>query len=168
MDGKRHSLRGYANKNVLVVAFTCNHCPYVQAYEGRLIEFQRSYGPRNVQLVAINSNETVNYPEDSFDHMVDRAKKLGFNFPYVRDEDQSVATAYGALCTPHLFVFDRERKLRYQGRIDENKDNSAKVKSPDLRNAVEALLAGKPVPTALTRAFGCSIKWGPGPKPARA
>lgn len=167
VDGKRHALESYADKPVLVVGFTCNHCPYVQAYEGRLIEFQKSYGPRGVQLVTINSNETENYPEDSFDRMVERARKLGFTFPYLRDEDQSIATAYGAVCTPHTFVFDGERKLRYQGRIDENKDNPARVKSADLRKAVEALLAGTPVPTPLTRAFGCSIKWGPGPKPAR-
>lgn len=158
-DGRTHSLDEFRDRKVLVVVFTCNHCPYAQAWEGRLIEVQRDYGPKGVALVAINPNDERQYPQDSFEEMVKRAKAKGFNFPYLRDESQAVARAYGAQVTPHLFVFDEGRKLRYQGRVDDNHESPKRVRSHDLRNALDALLAGKPVPVAETPANGCSVKW---------
>lgn len=159
VDGKKYSLTDFDNRPVLVLAFTCNHCPYVQAYEDRMIAFQRDYGPRDLQLVCVNSNETVNYPEDNFDEMVKRSKKKGFNFHYLRDDDQSVATAYGATHTPEFFVFDKERKLRYHGKMDDNYQNPGAVKENYLRDAVDAILAGKEVKEVETHSIGCTIKW---------
>lgn len=156
VDGKRYSLKDF-NKPVLVIIFSCNHCPYVQAFEDRIIAIARDYRDK-VQIVAINSNDEKAYPEDDYEHMVERAKKKGFNFPYLRDKEQTVVSAYGAVCTPHVFGFDKDRRLRYQGRIDDSKDPKM-VKSNDLRNALDDLIAGKEVRTPLTRAFGCSIKW---------
>ena len=143
---------------MLAVVFSCNHCPYVKDYEGRMVEIQRDYAPRGVQLVAINSNDDKSYPDDAYPEMVKRAKERGFNFVYLRDEDQKVVDAYGAVCTPHVFLFDAKRILRYRGRIDDSRDPS-KVKSPDLRNALDDLVGGVPVRVADTKPFGCSIKW---------
>ncbi len=157
-DGKRYSLHSFDAKPILVVIFTCNHCPYSQAYEDRMVAIQKDYAQKGVQLVAINSNDDKTYPEDGYPEMVKRAKEKSFNFPYLRDPDQKVATAYGAVCTPHVFAFDKERKLRYRGRIDDSRAPSA-VKSPDLRNALDDLAAGKTPRVADTRPFGCSIKW---------
>lgn len=159
VDGARHALADYAGSPVLAVVFTCNHCPYAQAYEERLVAFQRDLGPRGVQLVAINANETTNYPTDDLPHMMERAKERGFNFPYLRDDDQSVAEAYGAVCTPHVLLFDDERRLRYQGRIDDEHRDPDAVKQRYLRDAAEALLDGKTPDPATTWAIGCSIKW---------
>ena len=119
--------------------FTCNHCPFVKAYEDRLIQIQKDYSDKSVSLVAINSNETINYPEDTFEKMQIRVTEKSYNFPYLRDEDQSVASSYGASFTPEIFVFDIDRKLRYHGRIDDNKDPD-NVTSSDLRNALDELL----------------------------
>lgn len=158
-DGKRYNLGCFSDKKILVIAFTCNHCPYVQAYEDRVIALQRDYAPKGVQFVAINANETKNYPEDSFDKMVVRAQEKKFNFLYLRDEDQSVAQAYDAACTPEFYAFDQGGALRYHGRLDDNYQNPKQVRSHDLQNAIEDLLAGKPVRIPLTPAIGCSIKW---------
>jgi peroxiredoxin len=159
VDGKTHTLASFADKKVLVVCISCNHCPYVQAAEDRMIAFQRDYGPKGVQLVAINPNDVAAYPEDSFAGMKDRAKARGFNFTYLRDEDQKVARAFGAQCTPEFFVFDKDRKLSYHGRIDDGYKEAAKAKKHDLREAADAALAGKPVSEPVTMAMGCSIKW---------
>ena len=159
VDGKTYHLQSFAEKPVLVVLFSCNHCPYVQAYEDRLIEIQRDYGDRGVQLVAINSNDDVDYPEDSFENMVKRAKLKGYNFPYLRDASQQVARGYGATHTPHLFVFDRHRRLRYTGKIDDNWQRPDVVTRRYLREALEAVLRdGEPAEPA-THAIGCTIKW---------
>lgn len=158
-DGKKYSPKDFDDKKILVIVFSCNHCPYVQAYEDRMIAFQRDYGGKGVQLVAINSNETKNYPEDNYEEMVRRAKKREFNFAYLRDEDQSVASAFGATHTPEFFVFDEKRTLRYRGRFDDNHQNPQAVKVNYLRNAVDALLAGREVPEAETYSIGCTIKW---------
>jgi len=158
VDGRSHSLASFSNKPILVVVFSCNHCPYVKAYEDRMVEIQRAYGAEGVQLVAINSNDESSYPEDSFPEMVKRAKEKGFNFPYLRDQSQSVVDAYGAVCTPHVFAFDKERRLRYRGRIDDSRDPKA-VTVNDLRNALDDLLASREVKVPETRPFGCSIKW---------
>lgn len=160
VDGKRVSLDSFAGAKALVVAFWCNHCPYVRAYERRVVAWADETRARGVRFVAINANDERNYPEDSFEHMVARAKEQGYNFPYLRDEDQSVARAYGAQCTPHFLVFDRTLRLAYQGRFDDNKDQPRLVKERYLPDAVEALLAGKPVPRDTTWAIGCSVKWG--------
>ena len=159
VDGKTHSLQSYNDRKILVVMFTCNHCPYVQANERRLIEIQRDYAAQGVQLVAINANETEHYPEDRFEEMQKRAKQIGYNFPYLRDGTQKVADAYKATHTPHVMVFDQERHLRYAGRVDDNWKEPAQVKSPDLRNALEDLLAGQAVRVPQTFAVGCTIKW---------
>jgi peroxiredoxin len=158
-DGTKYSLATFAGKKILVIVFSCNHCPYVQAYEGRMIAFQRDYSQQGVLLLAINSNETVHYPEDNFDAMVKRAASEKFNFPYLRDDNQSVATAYGATHTPQFFVFDEKRHLRYRGKMDDNHQNPSAVKSMYLRNAVDQLLAGKETAEPETYSIGCTIKW---------
>ena len=158
-DGRTHSLKSLSDKKALVVIFSCNHCPYVQAYEDRIIELQRDYAGKGVQVVAINSNEDVNHPDDSFDNMVKRARDRKFNFLYLRDESQRVAKAYGATNTPHIFLFDDKRGLRYTGKIDDNWQEPGKVKRRYLREAIDAVLAGKPVAEPETFAIGCTIKW---------
>ena len=159
VDQQGYSLQGFSEKQVLVVVFSCNHCPYVQAYEDRLIAIQRDYAARGVQLVAINSNDDVNYPEDNFDNMVARAKAKGFNFPYLRDASQEVARAYGATHTPQLFVFDQDRRLRYTGKIDDNWQRPDAVSRRYLREALDALLEKKQPTEPSTHAIGCTIKW---------
>ncbi len=158
VDDSRYSLASFSNKAVLVVIFSCNHCPYVKDYETRMVSIQGEYASKGVQLVAINSNDDRAYPEDSFPEMVKRAKERGFNFPYLRDKSQKVVEAYGGVCTPHVFVFDSRRVLRYRGRIDDSRDK-AKVTTHDLRNALDDLVAGKAVRVPDTKPFGCSIKW---------
>ncbi len=158
VDGKNYSLATFEGKPALVVVFSCNHCPYVKAYEDRMVSIQGDYAVKGVQFVAINSNDDKAYPEDSFPEMVKRARQKGFNFPYLRDESQEVVEAYGGVCTPHVFAFDGNRTLRYRGRIDDSRDPS-KVTTHDLRNALDDLLQGKDVRVPDTRPFGCSIKW---------
>jgi thiol-disulfide isomerase/thioredoxin len=150
-----------------VVVFTCNHCPTAQAYEDRIIQLHSDYRDRNVALVAISPNDPLavrldelGYTDlsDSLDEMKLRAKEKGFAFPYLYDGDkQAVSRAYGVQATPHVFIFDQERKLRYVGRIDDSERGNAK--SPDARNAIDALLTGKQVTVPRTRTFGCSTKW---------
>ncbi|MCH7761223.1 thioredoxin family protein [candidate division TA06 bacterium] len=159
VDGNRYSLKSFEGKKAMVVIFTCNHCPYVQAYEDRIIAIHKDYEGKGATIAAINSNETKNYPEDSFEKMVERSKKKGFNFPYLRDEDQSVATTYGATHTPQIFLFDENRTLRYTGRIDDNWKEPEKVTTQDLREALEAVLEGKTVANPETFTIGCTIKW---------
>jgi peroxiredoxin len=159
VDGRTYSLEEFSAKPVLVVIFSCNHCPYVQAYEDRMIAIQKDYQDRGVRFVAINSNDDANYPEDSFNAMVERANTKVFNFPYLRDAKQEVAKAYGATHTPQLFVFDRARKLRYTGKIDDNWQNPKAVKRQYLREAIDALLGGTVPAEAQTHAIGCTIKW---------
>ena len=159
VDGKNHSLEEFHEKKAVVVIFSCNHCPTVKAYEDRMVAIQRDYAKKGVMLVAINSNETRNYPEDSFENMKIRAKQKGFNFPYLRDESQSVARAYGAQRTPEVYVFDKNRKLRYHGRIDDDVYEPEEVRFHYLRDALDAVIAGKPVPLEETEAVGCTIKW---------
>lgn len=159
VDGKTYSLKSFVDRKALVIAFSCNHCPYVQAYEKRMVQLQQDYLPRGATLVAINSNDDTNYPEDSFPNMVKRSKDRNFNFPYLRDETQDVARKYGAICTPHTFAFDENRVLQYKGRIDDNWRSPDDVKTRDLRNALDAILEGKKPLVQETRPYGCSIKW---------
>lgn len=159
VDGKLYSLNSFSDKNVLIVIFSCNHCPYVQAYEKRIISIQKDFADKSVQIVAINSNEDVNYPEDSFDEMIKRSKEKNYNFPYLRDETQEVAKAYGATHTPEIFLFDEQRKLRYHGKIDDNWKEPEKVKYNYLRDAITEVLEGKEVSIPETFSIGCTIKW---------
>jgi peroxiredoxin len=157
-DGKRYSLSSFKDKPVLAVIFSCNHCPYAVAYEDRIIATQRDYAGKGVQFVVVNSNDDKSYPEDSYPEMIKRAKEKAFNFPYVRDADQTVAEGYGAVCTPHVFAFDKDRVLRYRGRIDDSRE-PAKAKTRDFRDALDDMLAGRSVRVPDTKPFGCSIKW---------
>ena len=159
VDDKTYTLASFADAKALVVVFSCNHCPYVQAYEGRMIEIQKDYAARGVRLVAINSNDAKNYPDDSLAEMKRRSTSLGFNFPYLQDESQDAAKAYGATHTPHLFVFGPDRRLAYTGKIDDNWQEPAKVSRRFLRDALDDLLAGRPVREPETHAIGCTIKW---------
>lgn len=144
---------------VLVVIFTCNHCPYAQAYEDRLIALAKHFDEEGAQFVLINSNDSEQYPDDSFEAMKNRYKEKGFLFPYCHDESQEIAKKYGALCTPHCFVFDQKRKLQYKGRVDDNWKNPAEIKEQNLRDAIEATLKGEIPPKQEANAIGCSIKW---------
>lgn len=168
IDGQTHCLKDYAASRVLVLVFTCNHCPTAQLYESRLKQLAADYGERGVALVAIEPNDPaavrldeMGYTDvgDSFAEMEIRAAYRHFNFPYLYDgETQKVAHAYGPTATPHVFIFDSERRLRYEGRVDDN-PREQYVKQQDARNAIEALLAGKPVAVTKTPSFGCSTKW---------
>jgi peroxiredoxin len=167
VDGKTNSLADFADAKILVVVFTCNHCPTAQAYEKRIKAIDADYRDKGVRLVAISPNDPkairldeLGYTDlsDSFDEMKIRAKEHDFKFPYLYDGDtQTTARAYGVVATPHVFIFDPQRKLRYVGRIDDSEVKE--VKSHDARSAIDALLAGKPVPVEKTKVFGCSTKW---------
>ena len=159
VDGKKYSLSSFADKEALIIIFSCNHCPYVQAYEDRIKQIQEDYKNKRVTVVAVNSNEDVNYPDDSFDNMKKRANEQKFNFLYLRDEDQSVARAYDATHTPEIFLFDKERKLVFHGKIDDNWQEPKKVQNHYLKNALEELLAGKEISVPETFTIGCTIKW---------
>ncbi|MGH9594230.1 MAG: redoxin domain-containing protein, partial [Bryobacteraceae bacterium] len=168
VDGKTHSLNDYKAAKVLVIVFTCDHCPTAQLYEGRIKKLAEDYKDRGVALVAIQPNtpksvrlDEMGYTDvsDSFAEMKIRAAYRHFNFPYLYDgETQSVALAYGPVSTPHVFVFDSGRKLQYEGRVDSSQ-REAFAKIPDARNAIDAVLAGKPAPVPSTPTIGCSIKW---------
>lgn len=158
-DGNLHSSDSFSNKEILIVIFSCNHCPYVQAYEQRIIELQNEFNENSVQIVAISSNDAVKYPEDSFDEMKKRAVEKGFNFPYLYDEDQKIAKAFGATHTPQVFLFNNERKLKYEGKIDDNWQEPDKVQSRYLREAIIEVMEGKDVSMPETFSIGCTIKW---------
>ncbi len=155
VDGKNHSLGDYADAKAVVVVFTCNHCPVAVAYEDRLVEFQKDYKDKGVQVVAINVN---NLPADKLDKMKERAESKSFNFPYLYDESQKSGREYGATCTPHFFVLDKDRKVAYMGAMDDN-NNGDKVKEKWLRDAVDAVLEGKEPAKTTTQQRGCGIKW---------
>jgi peroxiredoxin len=158
-DGKFYSLNSFTDKKILIVIFSCNHCPYVQAYEDRIITLQSEFERNGAQIVAINSNDDEKYPDDSFEEMKKRVTDKKFNFPYLRDETQNVAKAYGATHTPQIFLFDENRKLKYEGKIDDNWQEPDKVKSKYLRDAIEEVLASKEVSVPETFSIGCTIKW---------
>ena len=168
IDGQNHCLKEYAASKILVLAFTCNHCPTAQLYEGRIKQLAEDYRARGVTLVAIEPNnpaavrlDEMGYTDvgDSFEDMKVRAAYRHFNFPYLYDgETQKVSRAYGPTATPHLFILDAERKLRYEGRVDNN-PREPLVSVRDARNALDALLTGKPVPVVKTPSVGCSTKW---------
>ncbi len=159
VDGGLHALEDHADKEAVAVVFTCNHCPYAQAWEGRLIRIQSDYKPRGVQLVAINANDADRYPDDSFPRMKEHAEERGFNFPYLHDESQEVARAYGAERTPEVFLFDKSGALRYHGTVDDNYDDPSAVMSHYLIDAIEAVLEDREPATTETAPVGCTIKW---------
>jgi len=159
VDGKMHSLADYADRKAVVVIVSCNHCPTVIQYEDRMIQIQKDYAGKGVQLIVINGNETDGHPTDDFAHMVQRAKERGFNFPYLRDDRQEVVRAYGAVRTPEVFLLGPDRTLVYQGRIDDNPDDPKRVRRHDLRVALDEVLAGKPVSVPKTPSIGCTVKW---------
>ena len=158
-DGRIYSLSDFASSRALLVVFTCNHCPTSRAYEGRLGDIARRYRSEGLGLVAICSNDQDDYPEDSFEQMVEKSKSMGFPYPYLHDEKQIVAKAYDAACTPEAYLFDSSMKLAYHGWIDDNADHPQAVTAPDLQIAIEAVLAGKVPEKQLTPVIGCSIKW---------
>jgi peroxiredoxin len=169
IDGKTYALEDFKEAKVLTIIFSANHCPTAQAYEERMKELSSQYTRDKMQVVAISSNhpgavclEELGYTDlgDSFEDMKIRARDKGYNFPYLYDGDeQSTALAYGAKATPHVFIFDQDRKLRYSGRIDDMEDPYMAPSQSDARNAIDALLAGNAVEVETTKAFGCSMKW---------
>lgn len=159
VDDKTYNLNSFSDKNILIVIFSCNHCPYVQAYEDRIISLQKEFVNDGVQIIAINSNDDVKYPDDSFEEMKKRAELKNFNFPYLRDETQEVAKAFGATHTPQIFLFDKKRKLKYEGKIDDNWQEPEKVKSAYLKDAIVEILNEKEVSVPETFSIGCTIKW---------
>jgi peroxiredoxin len=159
VDGERYSLSQFEDQEAVAVIFSCNHCPYVQAWEDRMVGIQAEYAEKGVQLVAINPNDAKKYPSDSFEKMKERAAERGFNFPYLWDESQQVARRYGAERTPEIFLFDRSHRLRYHGPIDDNYDDPEAVREHYLRQALEAVLEGENPPTEEVPPVGCTIKW---------
>ncbi|MGA8542947.1 MAG: thioredoxin family protein [Thermoplasmata archaeon] len=161
VDGKTYRLSDFASQPLLVVTFWCNHCPYVQAWEGRMIEIARKYASKGVAFVLINSNDARAYPEDRFESMTQRAKDHHYPFPYLHDESQQVAHAYGALVTPHPMLFDADRKLRFQGRIDNDHQHPERATEHYLERALDQALGGRKVEPAELPVAGCSVKWLP-------
>jgi peroxiredoxin len=159
VDRRRYGLRDFADKDLLVLIFDSNRCPTAKADVPRMIELLEDYGGRGVQLIAVNSTNPYLYADESYEAMVRRATEGGFNFPYLKDEDQRIAKAFGPTCTFHVFVLDRERRLRYRGRFDDSR-NPARVTTTDLRNALDDILAGSPVRVPETDAFGCALDLG--------
>jgi peroxiredoxin len=163
IDGSMVSLASYSADNGLVVIFTCNHCPFSKAYEDRIIDLHKKYAGKGFPVLAINPNDPVSVPEDSFDKMIERAKEKGFPFRYVIDETQSIAKQYGATRTPHVYLLkkhsDNTFKIAYIGAIDDNHSDASSVKETYLSNAIESLIAQKSPAPETTKAIGCSIKW---------
>jgi peroxiredoxin len=158
-DGKTYALKDFAKADVLVVFFTCNHCPYVIGSDEITRKTAEKFKTRGVVFVGINSNSKNTYPEDSFEHMVERMKKHHFPWVYLYDESQEIALKYGALCTPHFFVFDKNRKLIYTGRGIDSPRDSSRMTVNDLERALDEHLAGKKVSVPRTNPIGCNIKW---------
>jgi peroxiredoxin len=160
-DGALHRLDDFRAHRFLVVTFWCNHCPYVQGWEGRLLELARTFAPQGVGFVVINANDAHAYPDDRFERMVERAREKHYPFPYLHDETQSVARAYGALVTPHPMVFGPDRRLIFQGRIDDDHESPERARHHYLRAALTAAVAGQPVVPPEVPVQGCSVKWKP-------
>jgi peroxiredoxin len=159
-SGKTVALEDFGASRALLVAFICNHCPYVKHILDGLVTFAREYGPRGLAVVAISSNDITTHPADSPDEMAKLARQKGFTFPYLYDESQAVARAYHAACTPDFFLFDGDRRLVYRGQFDGSRPGSQQsVTGADMRAAADAVLAGRPVPEAQIPSVGCSIKW---------
>ncbi len=160
-DGTTVSSDQFASSPVVGVVFWCNHCPYVKAWEDRMIALQRAYAGRGVQLIMISSNDPAAYPDDSFEAMATRVREKAYPFPYLFDETQEVARRFGATRTPEVFLFDRARVLRYHGAPDDNFEDPTAVTHHYVRDAVDALLAGRDPASTATPPKGCGIKWKP-------
>jgi peroxiredoxin len=169
VTGQTYSLDSFADKTALLVMFICRHCPYVAHVEQELAGLGRDYRDRSVGIIAISSNDPISYPDDAPPQLNEMAVRLGFTFPFCHDETQEVAKAYRAACTPDFYLFDRDRRLVYRGQLDESRpDNNKPVTGRDLRSAIQAVLAGKPVEGTQRPSIGCSIKWKPGNAPPYA
>lgn len=165
-NGELVSLADFKGAPALMVWFICNHCPYVKHIRSGLAQFARDYASKHVAIVAINSNDVANYPEDSPAKMKEEIKAAGYSFPYLYDETQDVAKAYHAACTPDIYLFDKGQKLIYRGQFDDSRPgNGAPVTGRDLRAALDAVLAGRPVSFAQKPSMGCNIKWKSGNEP---
>jgi peroxiredoxin len=166
VDGRTVSLGDFQDAPALLVVFLCNHCPYVKHVAPELARLAREYQARGVAVVGINSNDADAYPDDAPQRMVEEARQRGYTFPYLYDATQAVARAYHAACTPDFFVFDRRRRLAYRGQLDSSRPKSdVPVTGSDLRAALDAVLAGQPVPDPQRPSLGCNIKWKPGCEP---
>jgi len=159
VDGNLISLNDLGDAKAIGVVFNCNHCPYALAWEDRLIQIQKDYAEKAVRLVLINANDALTHPADSFDAMQRQALAKGYPFPYLHDESQETARAYGGERTPHVFLFDQERRLVYRGAVDDSYDDPKAVKDAYLRDAIDATLAGETPSVSETPAVGCTIKW---------
>lgn len=158
VDNKMYSMSDYKEAKGFIVVFTCNHCPFAVKYEDRIIDIANRYKEKGYILIAINPNDPEAEPDDSFELMQERAKEKDFQFPYLFDEGQKIYPQYGATKTPHVFLLDSKRVVKYIGAIDDNVEDATKVKEKYLENAISSLEAGKPVDIATTKAIGCSIK----------
>lgn len=158
-DGKTYSHTDFINNRPLVIMFICNHCPYVQAIEDRLITLGQDLKKLNVNVVAICSNDAESYPDDSYDNLKKRAEEKKYSFTYLYDETQQVAKTFGAVCTPDYFVYDQNAKLAYRGRLDDSWKDASQVKTRELYEAVLELADNKPITRTQTPSMGCSIKW---------
>jgi peroxiredoxin len=165
-NGKLVSLSDFKDAPALVVIFMCNHCPYVKHIRSGLAQLGRDYLARGIAVAGISSNDVVGYPQDSPQKMAEEARSAGYTFPYLYDDTQSVAKAYHAACTPDFYVFDQNRQLVYRGQFDDSRPgNGLPVTGKDLRDALEAVLAGKPVLAKQKPSLGCNIKWKAGNEP---
>ena len=165
-EGKTVSLGDFAGAPALLVIFMCNHCPYVKHIADALARLAKEYQDRGVAVVGINTNDARSFPEDSPEQMAAEVQRRGYTFPYLYDETQQVAKAYRAACTPDFYVFDKDRKLVYRGQMDSSRPQSGiEVTGEDLRAALDAVLAGQPVPEQQKPSLGCNIKWKPGGEP---
>ena len=159
IDGRTHSLESYSEKKIIVIIFMCNHCPYVKAVLKRIIDLQNEFIDRGVQFIGINPNDATRYPDDSLENMKIIAKENDFSFPYLIDPSQEVAKSYDAVCTPDFYVYDKNRKLVYRGRIDDNWEDSEKVTQQNLKLALEKTISGEVITGEQIPSMGCSIKW---------
>jgi peroxiredoxin len=157
-DGMKYNLYSSINKGAVVI-FSCNHCPYVQAYEERIKKIQEEFGDKGIQVIAVSSNDDKKYPEDSFENMKKRAKERGFNFPYLWDSTQQTAHEYDATHTPEIFLVNNRKELVFHGKIDDNWQEPDKVKTNYLRDAITEMLEGKEISVPETFTIGCTIKW---------
>ena len=159
VDGKTYSLNSFAQSKVLVLMFICNHCPYVKAVEDRLIALGRFFKSSDVAFAAICSNDPTDHPEDTFENLKARWSEKSYPFPYLHDREQVVARAFDAVCTPDFFVYDSNRRLAYRGRLDDNWKDPSKIKSEDMKQAIQNLLNGMKISNQQYPSMGCSIKW---------
>jgi thiol-disulfide isomerase/thioredoxin len=159
VDGKIYSLESFKDNKILCIIFMCNHCPYVIATQDRINQIAKDYAAKSFALVGMNPNDEITYPEDSFENMKLRAKEKQYVFPYLRDETQETAKAYDAACTPDIFLYDKNRILKYRGRIDDNWKDETNVTRNELRMAIDLLLEDKEIDFEIIPTIGCSIKW---------